>query len=161
MLAMRVASYCFVDVLKPVQASVVNGAPASVPSMVSSMNRPPSSDRIVDVPVLESAGPPRLGPERQRHVPRAHHRFEPRMFRPVLGRCGESDTDEAGDDGGRHDGKARHGWKLISRTTRQEPQFPWRGGRLGGVERNSVARIESVSPVPGPLVSRHVRDIHG
>ena len=39
-----------VTVLKPVQASVVNGAPFSVPSIFSSMKRPPNSGWIVDTP---------------------------------------------------------------------------------------------------------------
>src|SRR6266404_1316399 len=56
--AMRVASYWYVAVLKPVHARVVNGVPFSVPSIVSSTNSPPSSDRIVDVPLVATPGPP-------------------------------------------------------------------------------------------------------
>src|ERR1041384_7638567 len=55
---MRVASYWRVAVLKPVHASVVNGAPFNVPSIRSSMKRPSSSGEIVDVPVLDAPGRP-------------------------------------------------------------------------------------------------------
>src|SRR3954464_11181929 len=55
---MRVASYWCVVVLKPVHARVVKGAPFSTPSIFSSTNRPSNSGRIVEVPLVERAGPP-------------------------------------------------------------------------------------------------------
>src|SRR5579864_4780741 len=55
-LAMRVASYWCVEVLKPVHASVVNGVPFSAPSICSSTNVPSKSDRIVDVPFVATPG---------------------------------------------------------------------------------------------------------
>src|SRR5260370_32901246 len=59
-LAMRVASYWCVAVLKPVHARVVNGAPFSAPSIFSSTKSPSNSDRIVDVPFVVTPGPPGL-----------------------------------------------------------------------------------------------------
>src|SRR6266545_4405502 len=51
-LAMRVASYRCVTVLKPVHASVVKGAPFNRPSIFSSTNSPSNSGRIIDVPLV-------------------------------------------------------------------------------------------------------------
>src|ERR1700676_1173541 len=57
-LAMRVASYWCVAVLKPVHARVVNGVPLSAPSIFSSTKSPSNSGRIVDVPLVVMPGPP-------------------------------------------------------------------------------------------------------
>src|SRR5689334_3373399 len=57
-LAIRVASYSRVLVLNPVHDNVVKDVPFKAPSIFSSIKRPPSSERIVDVPVVVMLGPP-------------------------------------------------------------------------------------------------------
>src|SRR5690349_17588452 len=58
-LAIRVASYSRVLVLNPVHDTVVTDVPFKAPSIFSSIKRPPSSERIVDVPVVVMQDPAR------------------------------------------------------------------------------------------------------
>jgi hypothetical protein len=119
-LEMRVASYWRDDVLKPVQASVVNGAPLSVPSIFSSMKRPLSSARIVEVPFVAM----RAGLEKERHldVPGAGHDGEARVFGTGL------NGGDARDRRDRHDGDKRREEKPTNagRGHHATPSETWR-----------------------------------